>query len=124
MKQFSDFEYLNEISSSKNLRHFMNVLNKKIYKNRFSRYQKKLQIFPVLENSVTDRLHYHLIIEKPSDIDLMSFKSMIRSEWHKTRFGHREVHIQDSIDQGWIDYITKFHTSTDQVDWENVHLIR
>lgn len=124
MKQMVDLEKLDPVSSSQNLRHFMNILNKKIFGNRYSRYGLKLQIFPVLEFSLGERLHYHLILEIPRDFDFDGFKHLIHSVWMNTRFGHREIHIDDSIDEGWINYITKFHHSKDQVDWENVHLIR
>lgn len=124
LKQQVDGQNLDPILSSQNLRHFMNVLNKKIFGNRFSRYGVKLQIFPVLERSIGDRLHYHMILELPRDTRIDRFKDLIRNEWMKTRFGHREIHIDDSINQGWTDYMTKFHSRSDQVDWENVHLNR
>lgn len=124
LKQRVDNEVLTEYSCSSNLRHFLNVINKKVYKNGFTRYGKRLQIFPVLEKSLGDRLHYHLAIERPRDMDLHEFQNMIRSEWIETRFGHREIQIESSINQGWINYITKFRSYTDQVDWENVHLNR
>ena len=124
LKHQVDNQNLDVVLCSQNLRHFMNVLNKGVYGNRFSRYGIKLQTFPVLEKSLGDRLHYHLIIEHPRELPLIRFKDLIRSSWIKTRFGHREIHIDDSIDRGWINYITKFQTMTDQVDWENVHLNR
>ena len=124
LKHQVDNQNLDVMLCSQNLRHFMNVLNKSVYGNRFSRYGIKLQIFPVLEKSSGDRLHYHLIIEHPRELPLIRFKDLIRSSWIKTRFGHREIHIDDSIDRGWTNYITKFQSMTDQVDWENVHLNR
>ena len=124
MKQNVDGQILDPFLSSQNLRHFMNLLNKKVYGNRFSRYGLKLQIFPVLENSVGDRLHYHLIIESPVDMDFDRLNHIIHTLWMTTRFGHREFHIDQTIDNGWIKYITKFHHKDDQVDWENVHLNR
>lgn len=124
LKHQVNHENLDPIKCSQNLRHFMNVLNKKVYGNRHSKYGYKLQVFPVLEKSSGDRLHYHLIIEHPRELPLLRFKELIQSNWIKTRFGHREIHIDDSVDSGWTNYITKFHYTTDQVDWENVHLNR
>ena len=124
MKQNVDGQILDPFLSSQNLRHFMNLLNKKVYGNRFSRYGLKLQIFPVLENSVRDRLHYHLIIESPVDMDFDRLNHIIHTLWMTTRFGYREFHIDQTIDDGWIKYITKFLHKDDQVDWENVHLNR
>ena len=124
MKQNVDGQKLDPISSSQNLRHFMNLLNKKVHGNRFSRYGLKLQIFPVLESSVGDRLHYHMIVESPLDIRFERFKHIVHTLCMSTRFGYRELHIDQTIDDGWIKYITKFHHTEDQVDWENVHLKR
>jgi hypothetical protein len=124
LKHQVDHQNLDPMLCSQNLRHFMNVLNKSVYGNRVSRYGLQLQIFPVLEKSSGDRLHYHLIIEHPRELPLIRFKHLIRSSWIKTRFGHREIHIDVSINHGWIHYITKFQSMSDQVDWENVHLNR
>lgn len=124
LKQQFDGQHLDPSLCSQNLRHFMNVINKKVFGNRFSRHGHKLQIFPVLENSLGERLHYHMILEIPRETNLNHFKDLIRTEWQRTRFGHREIHIDETIDMGWTNYITKFHSSKDQVDWENVHLNR
>ena len=124
MKQMVDQQKIDPICSSQNLRHFLNVLNKKVYRNRFSRFGLRLQVFPVLENSFRDRLHYHMILERPVNIDPRQFESLIHSAWKNTRFGYREIHIDQSIDAGWIKYITKFCHNEEQVDWENVHLNR
>jgi len=122
MKHNVDGQVLDSFSSSQNLRHFMNLLNKQIYGNRFSRYGLKLEIFPVLEKSVGGRLHYHMVVESPLDLDYDRFNHIVHTLWMTTKFGYREVHIDKSIDDGWIKYITKFHHTEDQVDWENVHL--
>ena len=42
---------LDKISSSQNLRHFLNVLNQKCFGNQFKRFNKRLKVLPVIERS-------------------------------------------------------------------------
>ncbi len=114
---------LDEIEASKNLRHFMNRLNSEVFGKAFKRFGKRLQIVPVLERSSSGRLHYHLILENPYRETPVLFERMIEKEWAKTRYGVREVHVHYSVDQGWVDYITKFKSASDGIDWENFHQI-
>jgi len=68
-----------------------------------------------------NRLHYHLILQNPYPDDPGAFSRLIESEWAKTRFGYVQSHIDELIDHGWIDYITKFRTASDDIDWANYH---
>lgn len=121
MKQRIGFEKLDDINACQNFRHFMNILNCSVYGNAFKRYQKRLGVVPVLENSSSDRLHYHLVLERPTFITLSEFNDLIVSSWEKTKFGYAEIDIQNIYGDGWIDYITKFKFSEDQVDLVNFH---
>lgn len=124
LKQGLDGYMLNNERCTQNLRHFMNVINKKVFGNANKRYGKKLQIFPVIEKSKEGRYHYHMIIERPLEWCLDDFTHLIETEWVKTQFGHRQLHLDQFIDFGWVHYITKFHSKSDLVDWENVHIVR
>ena len=121
MKQRVGFQKLDSINSSQNIRHFMNILNSSLYGNAFKRHKRCLGVVPVLENSLSNRLHYHLILECPKVIPEDDFKKLIDSCWKKTKFGYGEIDIQNIYSDGWIDYITKFKSSEDQVDWVNFH---
>ena len=99
----------------------MNVLNCSVYGNGYKRYQKRLGVVPVLENSANNRLHYHLVLECPKVISEDDFKKLIENCWKKTKFGYGEIDVQNIYSGGWIDYITKFRSSEDQVDWVNFH---
>ena len=94
----------------------MNLLNKKIYGNRFSRYGLKLEVFPVIEKSTEGRLHYHLIVESPVDIHFDRFNHIVHTLWMTTRFGYREHHIDQTIDDGWIKSITKFGRDLEELE--------
>ena len=110
---------LDEISCSQNLRHFLNVLNQKVFGNRVKRFNKRLRVLPILEMSKGNRLHYHLTLENPFPKDPNRFSDLIEVVWNKTKFGHRHIHIHKNVNWEWNDYITKFNNSRDQIDWMN-----
>ncbi len=110
---------LDDISSSQNLRHFLNVLNQKVFGNRVKRFNKRLRVLPILEMSKGNRLHYHLTLENPFPKDPNRFSDLIEVVWNKTKFGHRHIHIHKNVNWEWNDYITKFNNSNDQIDWMN-----
>ena len=110
---------LDEISCSQNLKHFLNVLNQKVFGNRVKRFNKRLRVLPILEISKGNRLHYHLTLENPFPKDPNRFSDLIEVVWNKTKFGHRHIHIHKNVNWEWNDYITKFKNSNDQIDWMN-----
>jgi hypothetical protein len=110
---------LDEISCSQNLRHFLNVLNQKVFGNQVKRFGKRLRVLPVLEMSKGNRLHYHLTLENPFPNNPNRFSDLIEVVWNKTKFGHRHIHIHKNVNWEWNDYITKFNNSKDQIDWMN-----
>ena len=121
LKQQIKNQRLDKISSSQNLRHFLNVLNQKCFGNQSKRFNKRLKVLPVIERSKGKRLHFHLTLENPFPNDPNRFSYLIESVWKKTRFGHNHIHINSNIDEGWNDYITKFDHKDDEVDWMNFH---
>jgi hypothetical protein len=119
LKQGIKNQKLDEISCSQNLRHFLNVLNQKVFGNQVKRFNKRLKVLPVLEMSKGNRLHYHLTLENPYPQDPNRFSDLIEVVWNKTKFGHRHIHIHKNVNWEWNDYITKFNNSNDQIDWMN-----
>jgi len=122
MKQNIEYERIDKIKASKNIRHFLNLLNKKTYGNASHRYGKKLAVITVLETSFSGRLHCHLAINNPNPDNPIYFENLIESLWKKTRWGYSENNIQHNANSGWINYITKLNPQ-DEVDWENYHII-
>ena len=121
MKQNTSGAYLDDIRASQNLRHFLNLMNFRVYGKRFRRFGKKLNVIPTLERSLSHRLHYHLILQNPYPENPATFSRLVEALWSKTQFGYVQSHIDQQIDQGWTDYITKFKTASDGIDWENYH---
>lgn len=121
MKKRSSGQKLDQINAPNNLRHFLNVINRKVYKNKFTRYNKKLTIIPVLEWSYGIEWHYHLIIEIPETIPIADLKKIIRDAWLGSHFGNPSTRLEEIYNiTGWIGYITKFDHPYSRVDWENV----
>ena len=129
MKQFAEGESLDQINASRNMRHFLNRLNKSVYGNAWQRFDCRVNVLPVQE--CTDRIHYHLLIEPPKTrntryLSREEFKSRLEECWKKTKFGHQEIcikELEDGDSMGkWCSYITKFKNGdSDQLDWENYH---
>ena len=126
LKQFALGVKLDEIRASKNLRHFLNLLNSEVFGKRYKRFGKKLNVIPALERSSSGRLHYHLVLQKPQsrhpeiaqEAD-RAFLALIENCWKRTDFGYAEIHIHDRIDHGWTDYISKNANTGDGIEWEN-----
>ncbi len=117
LKQSLDNKRLDRITSSQNFKHFMNVLNRKIFKNSYKRYDKRLSVVPYIEDSINDRIHYHITIENPYPLDPDKFESLLRQTWVQTRWSYKQIHIERNIDNGWIDYCGK--GSNENIDWVN-----
>lgn len=123
MKQYAHGHKLDNDKAIQNLSHFMNLMNKKAFGNAFTRYGKRLSVVPILERSMSHRLHYHLAIDNPYPNDPMIFDYHVHTMWRKTDWGYSEIDIQHDANSGWINYITKFN-SHDEVDWKNFYQVR
>lgn len=118
-KKISKYEAYN------NFRHFLNILNKKIFGNASIRYGKSLVVFAVLEGTKNKHLHYHAIIDVPLGKDIKDFKKMLRETWLETDWGDEQMKINFNINQGKLNYITKLkdkYSVADSIDWLNVTL--
>jgi hypothetical protein len=120
------FTLLDRGIAEKNMRHFLNVLNKKTFGNLVKKKGKKLLSIPVYEESETVRFHAHLILEKPKHKDLEEFAKLVNECWGKCYFGYKNTDIKQARDCGWLDYILKDKTKIDGVieaiDILNCHL--
>ena len=121
------FKKITPDDAKQNMRHFLNLLNKKIFGKGFSRFGSRLKIITVLEGGKDKHLHYHLLIESPSKKKLskLAFELLSQSLWIKTKFGNVKNDIQSSYDaRGFVNYITKYEDKNlefmkDSFDVEN-----
>jgi len=125
---------LDEYGIRTNFRHFSNRLNKKVFGNSFRRYGKRLKMVVVEEGGKNEvRLHLHTVIETPSHLDQLQFKSLIGDIWtNKTLWGYEDIRFDvpnksKGDVSGWINYITKSKTKgrdlNSSIDWENTYLV-
>lgn len=127
-KQRYDGCSVDEIVVSRNIRHFLNVLNQRVFGKKFVRFKEiRLKVVPIIEVDRSHRFHTHITLEKPTNLSDEEFTNLIVESWRKTNIGHQQFDVQTTYNiDGWTDYIlkrrTKKTTVVDSVDWENVTL--
>ena len=113
---------LTRLDAQQNLRHFLNVLHKKLGSRGLPK-QAQLHCVPIFEGHDTVRPHLHLMLDRPNCIDAAEYAALIRHEWARTFWGHREVSVEPCHDDsGWLGYISKLRTKkeyADAIDWTN-----
>jgi hypothetical protein len=126
VKQLVNGIGIDKLKLEKNFRYFRNMLNKKIFGNRFKRFGVELKMLVVREVSSLQRLHLHTIIQLPSHLSYDKFVYLIRLCWSKTLFGYGEIHIEkpstQQREEGWFHYIMKKRSKIDfgdSIDLEN-----
>lgn len=111
---------LDRIEATKNLREFLNRLNRLYFGNKVKRYNQRLDVFPILEKSYDGRLHYHLTIRNPEPENPELLDERIRKCWEQTYFGDRQIDVQQTHNvSGWNAYISKRLHQDSEIDWEN-----
>jgi len=116
---------LDKISMEQNLKHFLNILNSNVFGNGFKRYGKRLKILTKSEYSENNRLHLHLILEKPQRLEYMKFNYLIFRSITKTDYFYNQFHIEQPTSHkrkvGWFNYIMKGNLDN-SIDWNNTVL--
>lgn len=118
---------LDEISLQRDITFFLNRLNYKVFKKRFSRFGKKLGVLSVIEGDRKTPFHCHLTLELPDEIPIDQMKSLIKHCWGGTKFGRTNdqfgIKVEPVIDEGWMNYQLKKRTKRDgvisSIDWIN-----
>jgi predicted DNA-binding transcriptional regulator AlpA len=125
------FEKLTRDKVSKCIEDLMKAVNRRVYKNAYRRYGKRLVCVPVIEKSVNDRLHIHMLLEIPAHMqqDFHKFFDIIRTEWRKSRWCYKQTVMRrlprDENVHGWAKYILKDVSENDEVlDVMNLYLGR
>ena len=71
---------LDEMMLSRDLTHFLNRLDYKVFRKGFTRYGKRLGVISVLEGGGLKHLHSHLTIEQPQNLDFQGFGVVLLSD--------------------------------------------
>ena len=116
------FHTLDDVNAQKNMRHFINLLSREVFKSAHRRKHVTIQIIPSLQRSLSGRLHYHALIRVPPGVDRDTFKHLIREFWLQTYFGDDQIDIQDAYDvTGFASYMTR-DARDPNIDWCNLHI--
>src|SRR5271166_474024 len=83
--------------------HFMNLLNRAVYKNAFRSLGKRIRVLPVLEKDLEGRWHYHCAIEPPAHaddtvMDAGTFERLIGDCWSQVHWAYRRISVRDNAD--------------------------
>ena len=108
---------------SQNLHHFLNVLNKRVYRG-LARKGWVMSVASVRERGALDRVHYHLMIDRPPHLTFQQFACAIGSAWEATFWGHEKIDVSPDGGARWINYMTKLRTKDsydEAIDWHNTH---
>ena len=117
---------IDDVVSEQNVRHFRNILNRKIFGNRHRRFGTELKMLVVREVSGHQRHHLHLIVEQPDRLTFKQFKNLVEDSWLRTDFGHFQTHFEkpssEDREDGWVTYLLKNRTKVSlesSIDWSN-----
>ena len=123
LKQRVDNLAIDIMIASQNLKHFLNRLNRWFFGNGSTRFNKSIQVVPIIENNHLTRYHFHAAIERPSHVNELDFDHAVRQCWLKTKWGYNHIDIQPMTDNGWIEYISKVNSKSEYdlaIDWVNL----
>lgn len=118
---------IDEFKCRQAFKHFMNILNREVYKNAYVKFGKRLRVISVLEKQKDGRWHFHVSIEPPSHLSELLFRTLIRDCWDRVHWAHGQDEIETSADQGWTNYMLKlrqkseFESFSDCIDWESLY---
>ena len=118
-------QWLTDTAASRNMRHFLNKLDRSVFGKAATRFGKRVGCVPVLEGGTGKRLPYHAVIDCPRPELAGDFPLLIAHTWGSTTWGYWQVDCQKDADNGWLSYITKFRDKpnlADAIDWTNLRL--
>ena len=69
---------------SRAFNHFMNCLNRKVYRNAFYRHGKRLRVIPILEKELYGAYHWHCSLERPIHLSEFRFMFLVKETWSET----------------------------------------
>ena len=85
----------------------INRLNESVLKRRYRHRNERLKSICSVEKGVEKRLHLHLAIGIPADINKYQFISKLNKIHRKMDWAYGELHIAPYLNDGWLNYICK-----------------
>lgn len=122
-------EHLSRDKASQNVRHFLNLLNRQLYGNKWKKINR-LKVVSVIEDGAAfgldKRIHVHLAVSFPLGwnfehlFEHLKYRALIEDCWCRTRWGYSEFRYVPADDQrGWLRYLIK--EGPESVDLLNCH---
>ena len=117
------FVPLTRQEASQNYRHFLNILNGRVFGKAAKRFGRRVNSISTIEGGGGGkRLHIHGIIDCSSQDLLPEFPAVVSEAWHRTQWGLKQIDIKSGADAGWTKYISKLRDKpnyADAIDWQN-----
>lgn len=110
----------------KQLRLFINRLNRAIMGNKAWRYKRRIYVLTAIEFR-PGNLHGHLIIDCPYPRLEAEFPHLIRRIWKQCYWANQQIDVQKCYSDGALVYVTKTKDKPiylDSYDWDNTHMPR
>jgi hypothetical protein len=102
------FVPVDELMAKKAFKHYMNILDRRIYGPANRRHGKRLKVVPILEKSASGRWHYHAVMEPPDYMPATDFGAFAMDTWLNTPLGYGHGQVSLNVDEGWTHYMVKF----------------
>lgn len=118
------FVPLTNQAASRNYRHFLNILNDRVFGKAAQRFGRRVNSISVIEGGSGKRIHIHGVIDCPIPDLVPGFPALIAEVWRKSDWGRQEFDVQPGADAGWTKYMSKLRDKpnyADSIDWENYH---
>lgn len=125
---FKPYIQFDEAARSLDVKHFLKVLNRKVYGKAYER-GVRLRCCPVFEFNYSDGLHVHMLLERPTNISRLdlSFEETVIETWASMQNGGvpKAQDVRECYDiKRLLSYLTKQIRTDDKlirVDANNLH---
>ena len=103
---------LDEHICQKELRHFLNKLNRLLFRGAYRHRKVRLRVIPILERSAGGHWHYHAAIEPPAGVPINTFTEFVMTLWEMTPLGTGHGAHEVGADHGWLRYMAKLRSKS------------
>ena len=129
LRTYGLFQSLNCQTVTRVVSEFLHKLNRKVFKNAYRRYGKRLVCIPSIETSINDRLHVHMVLEIPQYMTFEDFIKYVDTIWDKNPWAMPEKEIIEMMTKSDQSTSTKYllkdsWKDVDIIDVENLYLGR
>lgn len=97
---------------SRDIKHFLNIINRKVYGRQYKRRQRRLKCVDVFEHTSYNGLHVHMILENPADWNIPEAEkiALILKAWSSMQCcGYFKANCVEHVTEldRWVGYCFK-----------------